>query len=99
MLPSQLIHMISKWTYLSRTITDICPSLSLTDDSQRSVILLALTGGLPCSDLEYTLFALPSRLRSLRIGNHQEMLLVSFIPLYLSPPSLVIIFMLKTIEY
>ena len=66
---SALTHgLMSKWTYLSRTIPDIGPLLRPLDDALRSVLLPALTGRPPPSDLECTLFALPARLGGLGIG-------------------------------
>ena len=66
---SALTHgLMSKWTYLSRTIPDIGPLLKPLDDALRSTLLPALTGRPPPSDLECTLFALPARLGGLGIG-------------------------------
>ena len=66
---SALTHgLMYKWTYLSRTVPDIGPLLKPLDDALRSVLLPALTGRPPPSDLECTLFALPARLGGLGIG-------------------------------
>ena len=66
---SALTHgLMSKWTYLSRTIPDIGPLLRPLDDALRSVLLPALTGRPPPSDLECAIFALPARLGGLGIG-------------------------------
>ena len=66
---SALTHgLMSKWTYLSRTVPDIGPLLRPLDDALRSVLLPAPTGRPPPSDLECTLFALPARPGGLRIG-------------------------------
>ena len=66
---SALTHgLMSKWTYLSRTIPDIGPLLKPLDDTLRSTLLPALTGRPPPSDLECTLFALPARLGGIGIG-------------------------------
>ena len=66
---SALTHgLMSKWTYLSRTIPDIGPLLILLDDALRSVLLPALTGRPPPSDLECAIFALLARLGGLGIG-------------------------------
>ena len=64
---SALTHGLkSKWTYLCRTTPDI-GSLKPLDDALRSVLLPALTGRPPPSDLQCALFALPARLGGLRI--------------------------------
>ena len=66
---SVLTHgLMSKWTYLSHTVPDIVPLLKPLDDVLRSVLLPALTGRRPPTDLECTLFALPARLGGLGIG-------------------------------
>ena len=66
---SALTHgLTSRWTYLSRTIPDIGPLLRPLDDTLHSVLLPALTGRPPPSDLECTFFALPARLGGLGIG-------------------------------
>ena len=66
---SALTHgLMSKWTYLSRTIPDIGPLLRPLDDALFSVLFPALTGRPPPSDLECTLFALPARLGGLGIS-------------------------------
>ena len=66
---SALTHgLMSKWTYLSRTIPDISPLLRPLDDALRSDLLPALTGRPPSGDLECTMFALPARLGGLGIG-------------------------------
>ena len=66
---SALTHgLTSRWTYLSRTIPDIGPQLRPLDDALHSVLLPAMTGRPPPSDLECTLFALPARLGGLGIG-------------------------------
>ena len=59
---------MSKWTYFSRTVPDIGPLLRPLDDVLCSVLLPALTGRPPPSDLECTLYALPARLGGLGIG-------------------------------
>lgn len=65
---SALTHgLISKWTYLSRTIPDIGPLLRPLDDALCSVLLPTLTGRPPPGDLERTLFAMPARLGGLGI--------------------------------
>ena len=60
--------LMSKWTYLSRTIPDIGPLLRPLDDALRSVLFPALTGRPPPSDLECKLFALPARLSGLGLS-------------------------------
>ena len=60
---SALTHGLqSKWTYLSRVIPNIRDELSPLDDVLRSKLHPALTGRPPPNDLEYALFALPTRL-------------------------------------
>ena len=54
-------ELMSKWTYLSRTVPDVGPLLRPLVDVLRSVLLPALTGRPPPSDLECTLFALPTK--------------------------------------
>ena len=61
-------ELMSKWMYLSRTVPGIGPLLRPLDDVLRSVLLPALTGRPPPSDLECTLFALTARLGGLGIG-------------------------------
>ena len=58
---------MSKWTYLCRTTPDIGSLLKPLDDALRSVLLPALTGRPPPSDLQCALFALPARLGGLGI--------------------------------
>ena len=60
--------LMSKWTYLSRTIPDIGPLLRPLDDALRSVPFPALTGRPPPSDPECKLFALPARLGGLGLS-------------------------------
>ena len=63
---SALTHgLMSKWTYLSRTMPDIGPMLRLLDDILGSAVIPALTGRPPPGDLERTLYALPARLGGL----------------------------------
>ena len=59
--------MMSKWTYLSRTIPGIGPMLKPLDDTINSSVIPALTGRPPPGDLERTLFALPARMGGLGI--------------------------------
>ena len=63
---SALTHgLMSKWTYLSRTIPGIGPALRILDEILGSAVIPALTGRPPPGDLEHTLFALPARLGGL----------------------------------
>ena len=65
---SALTHgLMSKWTYLSHTTPDIGSLLKPLDDALCSVLLPALTGRPPPSDLQCALFALPARLGGLGI--------------------------------
>ena len=59
--------MMSKWTYLSRTIPGIGPMLKPLDETINSSVIPALTGRPPPGDLERTLFALPARMGGLSI--------------------------------
>ena len=66
---SALTHgLMNKWTYLSRTIPDIGPLLTPLDQVLCSVLLPALTGRPPPSELERKLFALPARMGGLGIS-------------------------------
>ena len=60
--------LMSKWTYLSRTIPDIGPLLRPLDDALHSVLFPALTGRPLPRDLECKLFALPARLGGLGLS-------------------------------
>ena len=65
---SSLTHGLqSKWTYLSLVIPNIGDELSSLDDVLRSKLHPALTGRPPPNDLEFALFALPTRLGDLGI--------------------------------
>ena len=60
---SALTHgLMNKWTYLSRTIPGNGPLLTPLDYALFSVLLPALTGRPPPSELERKLYALPARL-------------------------------------
>ncbi len=65
---SGLTHgLMRNWTYLSRTTSDIVLLLKPIDNALSSDILPALTGRLPPSDLQCTLFALPEGLDGLGV--------------------------------
>ena len=60
---SALTHgLMSKRTYLSRTIPDIAPMLRPLDETISSVVIPALTGRPPPGNQERSLVALPERL-------------------------------------
>ena len=65
---SALTHgLSSKWTYLSRTVPNICNLLKPLDDTLRTKLIPTLTGRPPPSVLECALFALPARMGGLGI--------------------------------
>ena len=65
---SALTHgLMSKWTYLSRTVPGIGPMLRPLDETIGSAVIPALTRRPPPGDLERTLIALPARLGGLGI--------------------------------
>lgn len=64
--------LMSKWSYLSRTIPDIGPLLRPLDDVISLAIIPALTGRPPPGELERSLLALPARMGGLGIGIPSE---------------------------
>lgn len=61
--------MTSKWTYLSRTMPNIGPSLLPLDTIIRTKLIPALTGRPPPNDMERDLLALPARLGGIALAN------------------------------
>ena len=61
--------MISKWTFLLRTVPDIQQNLQPLENTIRSTFILAVTGRSPPNDSECTLFALPTRLGGLGLAD------------------------------
>ena len=61
--------MTSKWTYLTRTMPDIGPSLLPLDTIIRTKLIPALTGRPPPNDMERDLLALPARLGGIALAN------------------------------
>ena len=61
--------MTSKWTYLSRTMPNIRPSLLPLDTIIRTKLIPALTGRPPPNDMERDLLALPARLGAIALAN------------------------------
>ena len=61
--------LISKWMYLTRTVSNIGHLLQPLEDVLRTQLIPALTGRAPPSDSERELFALPARLGGLGLIN------------------------------
>ena len=61
--------MISKWTFLLRTVPDIQQNLQPLENTIRSTFIPAVTGRSPPNDSERTLFALPTRLGGLGLAD------------------------------
>ena len=61
--------MTSKWTYLTRTIPDIGPSLLLLEVIIRTKLIAALTSRPPPNDTERVLLVLPPRLEGIALAN------------------------------
>ena len=61
--------MTSKWTYLTRTMPDIGPSLLPLELIIRTKLIPALTGRPPPNEMERDLLALPARLGGVALTN------------------------------
>ena len=67
---SALTHgFASRWSFITRTIPDIQNLLQPLEDAIHQLLIPALTGRPPCSNVERDIFALPSRLGGLGILN------------------------------
>ena len=64
--------LVSRWTYLSRTVSDIDTLLQPLEDTLRKVMLPILTGRSAPDDIVRALFALPARLGGIGIPNPSE---------------------------
>ena len=89
---------ISKWTYLSRTVPGIGPLLKPLYEALHTVLLPALTGRPPPGEQERALFALPARLDGLGVGIPSTMPLTSFVLHHLSHLPSAIASSLKTLN-
>ena len=61
--------MISKWTFLLRTVPDIQQNLQPLENMIRSTFIPAVTGRSPPNDSKRTLFALPTRLGGIGLAD------------------------------
>ena len=67
---SAFVHgVMSRWSFISRTIPDIHHLLQPFEDAIHQLLIPALTGHPPCSKTERDIFVLPSRLGGLGILN------------------------------
>ena len=67
---SALTHGVaSRWSFITRTTPDIQNLLQPLEDAIHQLLIPALTGRPPCSNVERDIFALPSRLGGLGILN------------------------------
>ena len=72
--------MISKWTFLLRTIPDIQENLQPLENTIHSTFIPAVTGRSPPNDSERTLFALPTRLGGLGLADPSIQAFFDFTP-------------------
>ena len=65
--------MVSKWTYISRTIPNVGHRLQPLEDIIRMKLIPALTGCTPPNDCERELFALPAKLGGIGLINPTQL--------------------------